>query len=319
MPSLGDRSVFAVINPAAGRGRGARRVDHFLSLLAAELPGFAHALTTKAGDERRLTDRAIREGYETIVAVGGDGTWSAAADRIVAAGRPGVRLALLAGGTGNDFGKTFGITFERSREVLRAVREGRTRRIDVGRVHSGGGADGARGGGAEEGARTFLNVVGMGFDIAVIRDAERFPILKGDALYKFCALRQLFRFPGVSLEITGDFEPELSGSFLMVVVANARYFGGSFLIAPEARLDDAHLDLVAIRDAGPARRARLFGLVAGGRHAGQPGVHVVPSRRVSIAFPAPLSYEVDGEVLDAAGPLTIESLPSALELVVPGT
>ena len=130
-------------------------------------------------------DRALDAGHDAIVAVGGDGTWSRVADRILRSGRRDVALGLLAGGTGNDFGKSVGVTFERSEEVVRAIAAGRRKRIDVGRV----------------GERHFLNVVGFGFDIAVIDDAAGVPVLKGDLLYRFSAARQLFRFPGLELDI----------------------------------------------------------------------------------------------------------------------
>ena len=297
-----ERSVFVVFNPVAGRGRCARRMESFLSLLRRDLEHFDHGITSGPGEEKALAERAIREGYETIVAVGGDGTWSSVADCIVRSARPGVRLALLAGGTGNDFGKTFGITFERSAEVVRAISEGRTQRIDVGRV----------------GERHFLNIVGMGFDIAVIADAARFPFLQGDALYQFCALRQLFRFPGITLEVKGDFAPSLSGDHLMVVVANARYFGGSFLIAPDADLTDGKLDVVAIRNAGPFERMRLFRKVARGAHRQEPRVGMERSKSVRISLPRASSYEVDGEVFATPeGMLAIDTVPAALDLVVP--
>ncbi len=296
-----NRSVFVVINPAAGRGRGARRAEHFLQILREELPEFEHATTAHPGEERTLAEHALAEGYATIVAVGGDGTWSSVADVVLRSGRRNVRLALLPGGTGNDFGKSFGITFDRARDVVRGIVRGTTRRVDVGRL----------------GERHFLNVVGLGFDIAVIHDAARFPLLKGDALYRFCALRQLFFFPGIRLRIAGDFGPAIDGDFLMVVVSNARYFGGSFLIAPGADLEDGKLDLVAIGNAGAARRAKLFGLVAKGRHEAEQEVRIETGASLTIDADGEITYEMDGEVFTARGPLEITTVPRALEIVVP--
>jgi diacylglycerol kinase (ATP) len=293
--------VFVIFNPAAGRGRGAGRASRFLELLREELPSFEHASTTRAGEERSIAAHALDQGFRTIVACGGDGTWSSVADVVLLAERPGVRLALLPGGTGNDFGKSFGITFARARDVVRGIARGTTRRIDVGRV----------------GGRHFLNVVGLGFDIAVIRDAEKLPLLQGDALYKFCALRQLFRFPGIRLSIAGDFGPPIAGDFLMVTVSNAKYFGGSFLIAPRADVADGKLDVVAIGNAGALRRAKLFGLVAKGRHVSEPEVRIAEGRSLRIESAGAISYEVDGEVLAADGALDIAAVPGALELVVP--
>lgn len=292
-----------LVNPAAGRGRGAQRLPRFRELLARHLPGHVESVTDGPGREAALVDRAIADGFRTIVAVGGDGTWSLVADRILRSGRADVRLGLLPGGTGNDFGKSLGVTWDRVEDVVRAIAADAGRRIDVGRV----------------GDRHFLNVVGAGFDIAVIDDSYRVPLLKGDALYRFCALRQLFRFPGLPLEIAADGATPERIDHLMLVVANGRYFGGSFDIAPHADLGDGMIDLVSIRNAPPLARAKLFDLVAKGRHEGHERVRIRRGARFELRFAPPLRYEVDGEVLESNdGVLSIESLRGALEVLVPG-
>ena len=292
-----------LVNPAAGRGRGARRLPRFRELLARHLPGHREVVTTSAGSEAALVDRALADGFRTIVAIGGDGTWSLVADRILRSGRDDVRLGLLPGGTGNDFGKSLGITWDRVEDVVRAIAAGAARRIDVGRV----------------GDRHFLNVVGLGFDIAVIDDSYRVPLLKGDALYRFCAIRQLFRFPGIPIEIRADSAAPASVDHLMLVVANGRYFGGSFDIAPRADLHDGMIDLVSIHNAPPLARAKLFDLVAKGRHEGHPRVDIRRGARFELRFTPPLRYEVDGEVLETReSSLVIESRPAALDVLVPG-
>lgn len=300
---MGLPPAFVLINPAAGRGRGARRIPRVRELLRQSVPGYEEAMTGGPGAEAGLVDAALARGFRTIVAVGGDGTWSLVADRVLRSGLRDVRLALLPVGTGNDFGKSLGITWESLEPVVRAIGTGRTRRVDVGRV----------------GDRHFLNVVGMGFDIAVIDDSYRVPWLKGDVLYRFCALRQLFTFPGLELEFSaGNGTPPRRADHLMVVIANGRYFGGSFDIAPCADLSDGRIELVAIRDAPPLARAKLFGLVGKGRHEGDARVSIQSAARFELHFAAPLRYEVDGEVCETGEDrLVVESVPQALDVVVP--
>ncbi len=258
-------------------------------------------MTARAGDETTLVDRALADGAECIVAVGGDGTWGAAADRVLASGRTDVALGLLPTGTGNDFGKSLGIRHETIDAVVRAIADRTTTTIDTGRV----------------GARGFLNVVGLGFDIAVIDDAERTPVLRGDALYRFCALRQLFRFPGLDVTIETADGRTIRERILMMTISNANYFGGSFHIAPRASLTDGQLDLTVIRDAGPPTRAKLFSSVSKGTHEALAHVVTAQSPAFTVRVDGPLRYEADGEVYASTEALRVESVPHALRVCAP--
>ncbi len=294
-------SFLVLVNPAAGRGRRNKRLREYLALLRRLLGAFEPAVTARAGDELAIVDRALAEGVDRVIAIGGDGTWGAAADRIVASGRLDVALGLLPAGTGNDFGKSLGIRHESAEAVARAIADRNTTIVDVGRA----------------GGRHFLNVVGLGFDIAVIDDAARTAFLRGDLLYRFCALRQLFRFPGREVEISAPSEPPRTLRVLMLTVSNGSYFGGSFHIAPRASLFDGRVDAVVIRDAGPLRRARLFSRVSSGDHERLPEVMCMQSPVFTVRFEGTLRYEMDGEVYSTRDPLTVESLPGRLHVCTP--
>ena len=168
------------------------------------------------------------------------------------------------------------------------------------------------------GDRYFLNVVGFGFDIAVIDDAEHFPVLQGDALYQFCALRQLFKFRGLPIELTDGEGRKTKQAHLMLTISNGNFFGGSFHIAPDARLDDGMLDAVSIYNVGPINRARLFSRVAKGKHHGHEKVGIFQSSSFTVTCEESVRYEVDGEVFAMEGTsIEIESVPQALSVFVP--
>ena len=318
-PEAGDggRSVFVIFNPASGRGRGRRRISQYQKLLRQALPESKHALTSGPGDEARLAERAIGEGFLTIVAVGGDGTWSHVADQILRSACAGVRLAILPSGTGNDFGRSLGVDQRSPEAAVRALQAGVSRRIDVGRVNSEARRVDLTDARAGVG-RHFLNLVGFGFDIAVIDAAKSARFLKGELLYKITALQQLFRFPGFEVEVDGEGGVRLAGRHLMLTISNGRYFGGGFPIAPEATVSDGRLHACFIKDASPLERYAMFNLAEKGKHPSSPRVRLVAGHRFRARFQQPPRFEVDGDVYQStSAAVEVEVLPGALEVVVP--
>jgi len=102
----------------------------------------------------------------------------------------------------------------------------------------------------------------------------------------------------------------------MIVVANGQWFGGTFKIAPDASVSDGRLDLVAIGDASPLRRAQLFAGAPWGRHVTAPEVTCGQHRHVQLHFDAPPRFQADGELYQAHGrTLDISIIPKALRVV----
>lgn len=295
--------VYVVFNPASGKGRGGRLIGPVLEALGAGGP-VEHGVTAGPGDEARLASEAIARGLRTLVAVGGDGTWSNVANAMLRSGVPGVRLGLVAGGTGCDLAKSLGIPARDVSACARIIRGGLARRIDVGRVEQ----------------RFFLNVAGFGFDIAVIEDAARVRYLAGDLLYMYCALRQIYSFPGFPVEISADGTPPVREELLMLIIANARIFGGGFVIAPDGDPTDGRLDAVSFGNMGLLRRLKIMGQLRRGRHQQAPEVTTRTAAGFQLRFAAPPAYETDGERNQArSAELTVTSVPAALQVLVPAT
>jgi len=294
-------SLFVVFNPHSGKGRGAQLVGPVLDALSRSGP-VEHALTTQPGDEERLAADAAERGVETVVAVGGDGTWSNAANGILKSGRP-TRLGLIPGGTGCDLAKSLGIPRD-PRGAAAVVSSGRTRRIDAGRIEG----------------RYFLNIVGFGYDVAVLEDSWTVTWLQGEPLYLYCALRQLRSFPGFSIETAADGGPLERRDLLMLIVANARVFGGGFKIAPQAELGDGRLDVMAFRNMGLFDRLGIMARLLRGTHAASPNVAASTVSTLTLRFAGPPTYETDGEWNRAkTAEVRIEVVPQALEVLAPGS
>jgi diacylglycerol kinase (ATP) len=295
-----DEPVFVVFNPRSGKGRGAQFVGPVLQGLA-PATRLEHALTSGPGDEARIAREAIARGFRRIVAVGGDGTWSNVGNAIVASGQR-VKLGLVPGGTGCDLAKTLGIPPRDVHACCRIVLEGATRAIDVGRIED----------------RHFLNIAGFGYDVAVLEDSWSVGYLEGSALYLYCALRQLHSYRGFEMqgEIDGAALPRQD--MLMLIVANARVFGGGFQVAPQADVSDGKLDAVSFGNMGFGSRVSALVRLLRGAHDRHPRVSTARASRLVYRFAAPPAYETDGEWNQArSAEVSIEAVPRALDVLVP--
>jgi diacylglycerol kinase (ATP) len=299
---MNSAPFFVILNPHADRGRCARLLDPLRAIIRRS--GRAEIFLTKAaGDEIRLTREAIAAGFKTIIAVGGDGTWNGVGGEIFRSGAD-VRLGLIPGGTGSDLARTLGLPDKDPAKCFRIVEEGRTLTIDVGLVEG----------------RTFLNIAGFGFDTAVLEDSRQTHFLRGSLVYLYCALRQIRSFRGFSLRISADGEDLGERSVLMVIIANARHFGGFFRIAPMADPADGLLDAVLFENVGPLRRLALMKRLISGTHGRCREVAMVRARAFRLDFGEAPRYEVDGEWHRARNKeVEIAVAPGALKVFVPAS
>lgn len=311
----GARRHFVIFNPASGRGRGARRIAVYRRLLEEHLEQVDFGTTSHAGEEGELAARACDDEYDVVVAVGGDGTWSHVGDRIVASGRDDVALGILPNGTGNDFGRNLGFSPSDPVAAVRTLAEGQIRSVDVGRIETLSASEHSP---DILEPRHFLNLVGFGFDIAVIDAAREARFLKGELLYKITALQQLFRFPGIHLRLNSQAGEQREGDHLMLTVSNGRYFGGGFPIAPDATVFDGRLHACQIHDAKPLTRLNLFNLAEKGLHVTSDRVEILDDVAFRLNFDAPPRFEVDGDVRQSAeSTLEVRVLPGVLRVVAP--
>jgi YegS/Rv2252/BmrU family lipid kinase len=301
-----------IVNPKAGRGLGARATPTIHRLLSAHGLDFDLAQTTYPGEAVELARRATLDGYDVIVAAGGDGTYQEAINGMAAAHgetapEDGVigTLGILPVGSGCDFSYTAGVPCDLEDACARLAK-GEPRRVDLGRVtvHESEQDPGT--------CRYFDNTVGVGFDGVVTLEGRKVKHLRGMALYLPVVLKTVF----VSLkppravieyeEVPPDSQQRgpirrIEKTVLMATICNGQREGGGFYVAPEARNDDGLLDLL-LADNLP--RLQILGMIPhfmNGTHVDHPSVTMVRSRRITITSPDPLIAHADGEVLCTDG------------------
>ncbi len=218
-------------------------------------------------------------GATTIVALGGDGTWSNVARGILDAGSDS-RLALLAGGTGNDLARNVGVPAHDIDATLALAFGDSDRRIDVGYAND----------------TAFVNSFGVGFDVAVIEALARGGPSLGRSAYFTTAARMLWRYRAMPATLDGLSAPR---RYLVAVIGNGARFGGGMLLAPGAMIDDGVLDLIAVRDKPPLRRLWTLLAAARGKHLGMAGVEHRTAAAFTLRFETPPLFEVDGELVQS--------------------
>jgi len=301
------RPVKLILNPAAGRGYGARAEPELRQWLDAEGVEFDMVHTKGEWHAAELARRAAEDGFRTIVSAGGDGTANEVINGLMAASQNGStrRMGIIPAGSGSDFASGVGLPLD-LREACRRVAREHFKTIDLGRVTIPG-----------QEPRYFGNVVGIGFDGAVLIETLKMKRLRGLPLYLLAVLKTIllnFEPPLMTIRYDGK-EMELPAT--LVSVANGPREGGGFVIAPNARTDDGLLDLCIAREVSRLRMLRLIPHFLRGTHTDLDPITMDQAQAATISSPDGLVAHVDGEVLCTDAPqIKCEILPSALELCV---
>ena len=306
-----------IINPSSASGSTGDAWPAVASDLRSEFGSFQTAFTKVRGDASSLANDAARKGTQLIIACGGDGTISEVANGILLSGKD-AELGILPSGTGGDFRRSLEIPAQ-SRAAARILREGRTRRIDVGRIlyldHKGVAA-----------MRYFVGVASCGMSTKVIERVKAggpdwLPSntpkwLGGRISFGASLLQTAMRTAATRLLVQLDDAPERHLLVVNLCIANARYFGGGMKIAPEAKLTDGKFDVVGVGDLGAMKIFTSAPRVYLGSHLSMPEVTHARARKVSVRpaeHSAQVDLEVDGE-LPGRLPATFQIIPEALRI-----
>jgi diacylglycerol kinase (ATP) len=300
-----------ILNPISGRGSGNRLEPEIRSALEAHELNFDLIKTQEQGHAVGLARQAVRDGYDVIVAAGGDGTSNETLNGLmlaVQAGEGQSALGFICVGQGNDYAYGVGI-HPNVQEDVKVLAKDNRRRIDVGLSIGGDYPEG----------RFFGNGVGIGFDAVVGFEALKLKPLHGFLSYFIAALKTIFlyhRGPLVRIEYNSK---KLEQHALMVSIMNGQRLGGGFMMAPEGEMDDGRFDLSIVDQVGRGRIATLIPYFVKGTHATQEEVHTDQTNHIVVtALEGKIPAHADGETLCTAGDkLTIEILPSKLEVICP--
>jgi len=288
-----------IANPIAGRGRGGKILPQVQEALNRAGLEFSEAVTTKPLEAIDLARQAAEEGYQLVVALGGDGTSHEVANGLLSSGKSDVALGMIPIGTGNDFASMFDTPTDLT-ALCQRFRRGKSRLIDVGLIND----------------RYFVNMVGVGFDaLASIEALKIQSLLSGLPLYLLAVLLTLRRYevPHITADLDGE---KISMTMTILCVANGKREGGGFLMAPDAENDDGIFDICLARGLGRLEILRLLPELMRGTHVDKEPVTMARAKRVVIDSPDPLPVHADGEIIYTdAHHLEIEIIPRRLRVI----
>jgi YegS/Rv2252/BmrU family lipid kinase len=293
---------FIIVNPAAGRGRARRTWE---TTIRPMLQGggllFDEVYEDRPGAAVPLADQATRDGHEILVAVGGDGTVHEILNGVLGpsvAHRPA--LAVIPGGTGNDFARGVGIPKDMITAARLLLDGGQRRLVDVGRVND----------------RYYGTISGVGFDAEVAAEVNRWPKwVAGTVVYTAGILKKLITYRCAPSRITIDGEV-LELPMFLVAAANTPWYAGGMFMAPHARPDDGLLEIIIARDLTRVETLGVLPKVFSGDHLKHPKVSHRAGREIRVESDVPLAVHADGETVGRV-PAVFRAVPQALEVIVP--
>lgn len=303
--------AFFIVNPAAANGRIKKEWASILETARAEYsPALGFALTGGPGDGAPLAKKALKEGYDVIVPVGGDGTLNEVVNGFFEDDRPvnpSASLGVISLGTGSDFIRTLGIPKD-LHAYLETLRRANTRTVDT--VRSVVTApDGSRK------VRYFINVGDFGSGGAVVEKVNRTSkALGGRISFLWGILTTLPRYKNKEITYSVDGGEEKTEVLNNFVVANGRFYGGGLKPAPEASLDDGQLDIVTMGDFRFREVLLSLGKLREGTHLSNPKVGFVRGRKVVARSEKNVLIEEDGELVGCL-PAEFEVVPKSISLI----
>lgn len=285
-----------IYNPTSGREEMRRILPDVLERLDRHgIETSCHA-TTGAGDATREAAEAVERGYDIVIAAGGDGTLNEVVNGM--AGKSNLPpLGIFPLGTTNDFARAMGIP-RRWEDYCDLVIENKTRPIDIGKVNG----------------RHFINIAGGGKLTELTYEVpSRLKTLIGQLVYYMKGIEKMASLSPTELIFHAEGYEVIEGEFMLFLIANSNSVGGFEKLAPDARIDDGLLDVIALKKCNLAEFIRLVTMALRGDHFSDPHVLYFKTRRMEVTSPARVQLNLDGE-LGGELPGVFEVLPQHLRI-----
>jgi diacylglycerol kinase (ATP) len=289
------RKIAFIVNPKSGTDRNKQLQHEIEKLFSSDVFDVKILFTEFAGHATGLSASCAAEKFETVVAVGGDGTVNEVAKGLL---NSGTNLGIVPKGSGNGLARTCGIPLQ-TIDALKVILHGYNKLIDVGYAND----------------ELFLSNAGTGFDSYVAMACHQ-KNARGLLMYIRTSVAAFTTYKSLNYDITIDGE-EYNKKAIMVSVANGNEFGYGFKIAPTASNYDGKLDVMIIKPLNFFTAGKVsFHAWWGNLNKYSKVKHIV-GKEIQIKSKQLTHYQIDGDARAAEGEVNIKILPKALQVIVP--
>jgi YegS/Rv2252/BmrU family lipid kinase len=285
-----NSSIVLIINPLSGNF-SQKKLSASVELLKKKYRDISFMYTRRRGDAEMFAREALQKSPEMILVAGGDGTFNEVANGAAFSGIP---LAFLPSGTTNVLARELSLPDDMYEATLRAI-HGRPDYISLGRING----------------RYFVLMAGVGFDgEAVYGASEGVKKVSGKGAYILSGLRAFVGYQPERLNITID-EDDYEGYGL--IVCNARYYAGNFMVCPDADIRSEYLSIFIMHVGKRIDLLTYIWEIIRGR---TPQLRSVTCRKgKSVAVSEGAHIQIDGDYL-CMSPIKIACREGALRIVV---
>lgn len=293
--------ICVIFNPAA-KGEKAKRFRRHLDQIGSEA---SLKLTTGPGAAKTLAHEAVVQGFETIVAAGGDGTVNEVLNGIGEhpSGFEKAALGVLPLGTVNVFARELSIP-QKPELAWAIIKAGRSRNIDLPVAEYSNGSPQRR---------YFAQLAGAGLDARAV-ELVAWELKKkiGALAYILAGFQALAEAPARITVASG----ERSCQGALILIGNGRLYGGSFRIFPKADLNDGLLEVCSFRQTNWYTLARCGPRLLLRGDLPESAVETFRAPVLRLTSPDRVPFELDGELVGKL-PATLTIDPRRLRVIVP--
>lgn len=291
-----ERKVQAIINPISGVGSKRKIPKMIEQVCAARGYQLNITFTEYAGHASELTCQAIEEGYNVILAVGGDGTVNEIARSML---HSEAVLGIIPKGSGNGLARELHIPMD-VKGALEVINKGHVTTIDSCMANE----------------RIFFCTCGVGFDAAV---SQKFAHEKqrGSLTYIKNTIEEYLSYKPEPYELLVDADQTIKEKAFLVACANASQYGNNAFIAPHADIQDGKMDLTILTPFTPLDIAPLAIQLFTKRIDRNSKIRTLKASQVTIIRQEPGMMHLDGEPVMADKTIHIKAMPQTLKVFIP--